>query len=549
MTSLPVFPKRRNLRAVHPCTLRHFGRFNRGICALCLWLVLLSATALIVPCKEAQAASQWILVTILHTNDIHGCVMPKNGLGGLARAATLIKQARSQMPNVIVLDAGDIIHGTPEDYLSQGLASISAMNAARYDAATTGNHEYDFGLDVLEKAISAATFPFLAANVRSVAGDNWNGVVPYVILTVNGVKVGVVGLTTLETISLHWPGSIKDIRVEDPLETAKQVVPAVRELVDVLVVLSHLGAELDRQLASEVPGIDFIVGGHSHTVIDRWEWVSDTLITQTGAYCRALGRIDFIVRKKSDGKAEIWSVNGKNRCWNDLSRRPLGITYPNGPLLSVDDSIKEDDDIRKAYLPFRRWVDRWLSVQVGYAEDDIPGRQSGQEESQSANLIADAVREFANCDVAIIDANSIGSRGLAKGPIRVGQLYDLIGGYTRQHIVVARIRGKELARAIEQGFSRKGGVNIGVSGASIQCRWIDGALRVQSMKIGGAELDAEKYYTLAAQAYVMMDIMNVAQDVAVVSEPRETTREALVNYFRAHRHLAAPERGRISIVQ
>ncbi|MGQ9581872.1 MAG: bifunctional metallophosphatase/5'-nucleotidase, partial [Armatimonadota bacterium] len=363
------------------------------------------------PIYAVTADSQWKLVTILHTNDIHGNILPRSGPGGLARAATLINQVRSQLPNVILLDAGDIIHGTSEDYLSRGIASISVMNAIGFQAATTGNHEYDFGLDVLERVASIAQFPLLAANVRSVRGGDWNGIIRCVVLNIDSICIGILGLTTLETVSLHWPGSIKDIVVEDPIATAKQLVPTLRSSVDVLVVLSHLGFDQDRLLAEEVPGIDFIIGGHSHTVVNNWNWVGDTMITQTGAYCRALGRIDFIVHKRN-GKAEIWSVNGKRRKWNDLPRKPLGLTYPDGPLLGVDESLPIDESICRVYLPFRKRAESYLSRQIGYAQDDIPGRESKLEESLAAYFMADAVREITKSDIAIVDAMALGSRGL-----------------------------------------------------------------------------------------------------------------------------------------
>ncbi|MDH7602785.1 MAG: bifunctional UDP-sugar hydrolase/5'-nucleotidase, partial [Armatimonadota bacterium] len=384
-------------------------------------IVVLTCLTMLLIMGQAGEASQWTLVTVLHTNDIHGNVAPRNDSGGLARAATLVRQIRTVMPNVVLLDAGDIIHGTPEDYLSRGKATISAMNAASYDAAATGNHEYDFGLDALEEVISTATFPFLAANVNATSGENWNGLAPSIVLNAGGIRIGVIGLATLETVSLHWPGSIKDIRVYDPIETAKLLVPKVRESVDVLIILSHLGIDLDRILAREIDGIDFIIGGHSHTAIDQWEWVGNTLIAQTGAYCRALGRIDFIVRKNGT-KAEIWSVNGKTRRWNELPRPPLGLRYPDGPLVAVGNSIEEDRSVLQAYLPFRKNADKYLSQEVGFAQTDIPGRTDSQDESPSANLMADAVREFAQSDVAIVDANAVGARKLTKGPIRVEDL-------------------------------------------------------------------------------------------------------------------------------
>lgn len=486
------------------------------------------------------AASRYVLITILHTNDLHGSVMPRDGVGGLARVAALVRQTRMDMPNVVLLDGGDIIHGTPEDYLSGGLATISAMNAAGYDATATGNHEYDFGLPTLAGAASAAAFPLLAANVRAAPGGQWDRVRPYVVMDVDGVRLGIIGLTTLDTISLHWPNSIKDIVVEDPFAAAKRIMPEVVAQTDVVVVLSHLGAENDLLLAAAVPGIDFIVGGHSHTAITERRWVKDILIAQTGAYARSLGRIDFIVRLGEDG-GKVVSINGKVRDWSRPENAPLGKVYPAGPLIPVDGSVPEDAAVRAAYLPFRRHADDRLAEVLGeLPKEGIPGRRAGQWASPAADLVADAVREFAQAEVALVDANGVGERGLPGGRVTLKDVFDLIGGYTRQHIVVARFRGRDLIAAINAGFAKRQAVNLAISGAAAEVEVIGRIPRVTAMTIGEMPLEPEREYVVAAQAYVMMDMMETAPSAVVVSEFAETTREALARYLKGRSKTAVP---------
>jgi len=490
------------------------------------------------------AAARWVPITILHTNDLHGAVMPRDGNGGLVRAATLIREIRAEMPNVLLLDGGDIIHGTLEDYLSGHVATVSAMNAAGYDLAATGNHEYDFGLPTLQRVERTASFPFVAANIRSASGGDWDLIGRYKVLNVDGVRVGVVGLATLETISLHWPGAIKDIKVEDPIETAKAIVPEVATQSDVVVVLSHLGVQQDRVLAQQVPGIDFIVGGHSHTAVANWEWLGNTLVAQAAPNGRALGRIDFIVRK-GEGKGEIWSVNGQRRKWNDLPHRPLWRTYPEAPLLPVGSNLPEDAAVRRAYLPYRVAADARLRQVVGRAAANIPGRALGADESPAGDLVADAVRSRAKSDIGVIDANGLGDRGLPAGPVTTTQISDLIGGYTRQEIVVIRVTGSEIIAAFNAGFARKKAINIAISGAAIECEMADGAPRVESLMVGGKPVDPDGSYTVAAQAYVIMSMMESAPGASVVAELGTTTREALADYFRTRRTVHPPEPGRI----
>jgi len=492
----------------------------------------------------SAADSRWELITILHTNDTHGAVMPRNGTGGLAREATLIRQIRAEMPNVILLDGGDIIHGTPEDYLVGQTATISAMNAVGYNLAVPGNHEYDFGLPTLDSVTKTAAFPFVAANVRSASGGDANGMKRYVVLQASGVRIGVLGLTTLDTITLHWPAAIKDIKIEDPYQTAKALLPEVTAQSDVVVVLSHLGAAEDRKLATEVPGIDFIVGGHSHTPIEDWEWIGNTLIAQAAPYAGALGRIDFIV-KKSEARGQVWSVNGKGQKWNDLAQRPLSKTYPDTPLLQVGSDVAEDEAVREAYMPYRAAADARLAEVIGQAPAAIPGRSIGADESSAANLVADAVKAFGKSDLAVIDMNGIGNRGLAAGPVTVGNVFDLIGGYTRQHIVVGQILGRDIITALNAGFARKKVINIAISGATVEYEPAQGVPRVARLLIGGEVVDPDRQYSVGAQAYVMMDAMEALLNVQILAEPAETTREALVSYIKTCGTIAAPNCDRI----
>jgi 2',3'-cyclic-nucleotide 2'-phosphodiesterase (5'-nucleotidase family) len=498
---------------------------------------------------QCYAAARYTLVTILHTNDLHGRVMSDDdGTGGLARISTLIRQIRSDMPYMLLLDAGDIIHGTIEEYLYGGLPIISAMNAIGYQAAVTGNHEYDFGLPTLRRACSTAHFPFLAANVQSKTGGQWDKVSPYTIFDYDGIKVAVLGLTTLQTVSLHWPNSIKDISVENPFEVAKKLVPRLRDQADVIVILSHLGIDEDEMLAANVSGIDFIIGGHSHTMLDHWHWVGNTLITQAGSMGRVLGRIDFIVRK-DDSSSRIESVNGKYGSWNHLRQRPLGKEYPGQPLIVVDKNTPQDTAVVQAYLPYKSETDRQLSTVIAYAESPISGTLNKEnntpQESLAGNLVADAVRSFANSDVAMIDLNSVSVDGLPAGQITVRSAFDMIKGFTRQEIVVTAMTGADIKSALLSRLSKFPVFNLSLSGIVLEYSTHDGALQIDRLTIADQSFDPLCSYTVAAQAYVMMDLMTAAPEARVIAEPRGTTREALVDYFKSRKVLQTPGINRI----
>lgn len=491
----------------------------------------------------AAADPAYVLITILHTNDMHGSVAPREGTGGLARASTLIRQIRAEMPNVMLLDAGDIIHGQPEEYISGGLAIIRSMNAAGFEAATAGNHEFDFGLPVTQKVMRQAEFPFLAANVRAAGGGQWDRLQPYIIREVSGIRVAVFGITTMETVTLHWPNSIRDITVSDPIETARALVPELRKQADVIVALSHMGVTFDHQLARDVPGIDFIIGGHTHTTISDWTWLDDTMITQTGAYARNLGRIDFIVRKDESG-ARITSVNGKHTLWNRLQNRPLDRQFPEAPLIPLSAEVAEDPEVLKVYQPFRDRVSALEREKIGVATADVLPAAAGQE-SAAANLVADAVRAAGGSDLAIIDANSVKGR-LAAGPVTAGQAAALIGGYTRQHLVTAKLTGADIIKGLNARFARKNLITSALSGGSIVAGTEGPAPVIRQMTVGGQPLDPRSAYTVTAQAYVMMEMMETAPDAEITWETWDTTREAIISYIKARKTVSPPATDRIT---
>ena len=203
-----------------------------------------------------------VLITLLHTADLHGQVYypgDSEGLGrkphGLTRVGTLVEEIRDELPHVLLLDSGDTIHGTPEDWHFGGMGIIEGMNALGYDAMAVGNHEFDFGPEVLQRALRESSFPWLTANVlQRGAEELMEGAKPYLIREFEGVRVAVFGLTTLGTVDIQWPGTIADVEFAVPIEISRKWVSRLREEkeADLVVALSHLGARSDRRLAAAV---------------------------------------------------------------------------------------------------------------------------------------------------------------------------------------------------------------------------------------------------------------------------------------------------------
>ncbi|MCS7028507.1 MAG: metallophosphatase [Bacteroidia bacterium] len=259
------------------------------------------------------AKSKPIRITILHTNDVHSRIEPfpmdgskVQGLGGFARRATLIKQIRATNPNVLLLDAGDIVQGTPYFNFYGGEVEIKLMNKLGYDACTIGNHDFDGGIEGLAKMIKLANFPFVCANYDFRNNIIQGKVSPYKVFVKQGVRIGVFG------IGIQLDGLVADKMHANtiylnPVEKANQTAKILREKekCSLVICLSHLGhyprvdAETcDPYLAKNTSGIDLIIGAHTHTFMDKpavYKNAKDeeVLVFQVGWAGINLGRVDF----------------------------------------------------------------------------------------------------------------------------------------------------------------------------------------------------------------------------------------------------------------
>lgn len=499
--------------------------------------LLVHAGTALMPLPRMQSHHSTVL-TLLHTNDLHGHAYLPGKAQGLVRLATLIRRVRAEMPNVVLLDAGDIIHGTPEEKTFNGRPLLTAMNALYYDAATAGNHEFDFGQEVTRGAIDLARFPVLSANVvEDPTGKPWGGLKPYTVLERGGVRIGVFGLTTPTTVQLQWPRTLAGIRFTDPLEAASRLVTHLRtvEKADVVVFLSHLGYPADRLMAEQTEGIDVILGGHTHTVLSEQVWVKGTLIQQTGALGKALGRVDLVVRRGSATEpGRVMGINGQdNRWWGKANvPAPLEKSYPVRPLIYLEETNPDDPEILRVYRPFSDPMREKLDEVLTTAQEALPAREAVRRETAVGNLVADAVRAQTGAQVSLAASSLIDPEGLAAGPVRVRDLYRLLGSYTRQHLVTVRVTGALLAEMLSRTGADPERLPLHLSGV----RFTPGGV----ITVGGKAVENDARYTIGAAAHLIQDFLYGKPGVEVMADGTSaaTVRDSLISYLRGHAPLA-----------
>jgi len=394
-------------------------------------MVLTSAVAaasepLVVPGKPT-------FITILHTNDFHG------RLDQSARIATLVKGIRESAPGIVLLlDAGDAIHGTVLSNLFYGEPVIEVMNAMGYDAMEIGNHEFNYGQEVLAERRDQAYFPLLAANIVVTAtGETPPFCEPYITKVVEGKRVAIFGLITPDTPIVTHPKNVIGLTFLDPIETAAKLVPKLRPNADLIIALTHIGYDMDRQLAEEVGGIHVIVGGHSHTKIEVPERVGNeggnAIIVQAWENGKVLGRLDLEMR----GKA---------------------IVRFSGGLIPVTADVLEDPDVKAIIGPYAVKLEEMMAEVVGSTSVPLEGSRPliRSQETNLGNLVADMMRWAAGPDVQIALMNGGGIRWhrlFPAGPITRGNVYELLP--FANTLVMMDLTGAQIKQALENGVSQR----------------------------------------------------------------------------------------------
>ena len=255
-------------------------------------------------------------LVVLHTNDTHSTIFPVNsnidnqeiaGRGGFLRRVNMVKEQRQQHPDLLLFDSGDFSQGSGYYTLFKGEVEVGLMNQMGYDAATIGNHEFDFGLDNMARIFRMAKFPIVCSNYDCTGTVIQDLVKPYITLVRNGVKIGVFALSP-ELKGLVFDGNCEGITYLDPAETAQKYIHILRkqEKCDIVICISHLGWEVsdytDEMFLKKVEGCDLVLGGHTHTYMKELGYAPDKTgkripVDQNGKHGAFVGKLVLDLEK------------------------------------------------------------------------------------------------------------------------------------------------------------------------------------------------------------------------------------------------------------
>ncbi|MEW6234892.1 MAG: bifunctional UDP-sugar hydrolase/5'-nucleotidase [Candidatus Omnitrophota bacterium] len=240
-----------------------------------------------------------IPLTILHTNDFHSYLLPdKEGKGGADVIAAYLRQERSKPQNLLILNAGDMVSGTAVSAMYKGEPIFHVLNRWSLDAAVFGNHEFDYGILAIQRFRDIAHFPLICANAFTMAENGQMRLLADAeceIFDRGGLRIAIIGVAPEWTVAMTTKDASQDVRFVDSIAALKRLVPQFKGKVDLLVALTHVGVGHDRKIANEIPAIDLIIGGHSHTVLEKEERVNGVPIVQAGSKGLYIGRVELTV--------------------------------------------------------------------------------------------------------------------------------------------------------------------------------------------------------------------------------------------------------------
>lgn len=481
-------------------------------------------------------------LTLLHSNDMHGDFFAEKVddklTGGVSMLSGYLTKCRNVDPNVVYVISGDMFRGSVLDSEFRGLSTIEIINHLAPDVVTLGNHETDYGVAHLLFLEKMATFPIINANLY-IKSNNTRLFEPHYVMNIDGMKILFIGILTEEVIAQTKGESFigSYIGIEDAaIEVGKICNAYNNNDIDLTVLLTHIGFEEDQKLANLLDpswGVDIIIGGHSHTFLDKPAEVNNIIITQAGTGTDQIGRFDIV-------------VDTTNNCISSYKWKPVTICEDTCPrdsrIRSLINSIKEKTDLKYARVVANfdyecTHPDRWMQTELG-------------------GVFADAMKDYLNVDIFLMGSGSI--RKTKMGPVVTFQDFTECYPYDGKSYGI-KVTGAQLKKMLlyiyrDEAWSGNHTEFYQLS-RGMRVKYSKSQHKLLECKLDGEDIDDNKTYTVGIQEFhfnSIKDFMGISLDeVRQNGEPRILTTsdvQTLLEYFEDNKHLGFDVDDRLEVV-
>lgn len=502
-----------------------------------IFTLVLAALSCFCTSVMGQQSADAPVVTIIHTNDTHSQIdLSKNRrgqmTGGVVKRAAMLEYFRENVDkDLLYFDCGDMVQGSPYFNIFKGELEILCMNQQKLIASTLGNHEFDNGLEELNKILSKADFPLICCNYHCEGTPIESRIVPHMMLQNHDVKIGVTG-ASVNPEGLIFAKYWKGITFENPIEAVNREAALLRkEGCDLVIVLSHLGyqaapapgrtAIFDADLAKASSDIDIILGGHSHTNIERGVYVDNqqgkrVLITQTGGKGAPMGFVQVTMKRGSDYADCRYSVD------SIVCKKLHEVDY---------DLTGRGQLMEECIAPYRDQLSAQMNERICYAPVTLT---RGVTQSLLGNFTSDAYRKVGEkltgrkIDISIMNNGGLRS-DLAAGDVTIGTMFGIFP--FENSIVVLDLKGSDLEQLIQSNAGRKLDC---WSGTQITLQMDGDRCIASKILVDGQPIDPERLYTICTIDYLAegnsgMSALTRAENITMTGI---LIRDAMIDYVR-----------------
>lgn len=441
--------------------------------------------------EELKALKGSNIIDILSFNDFHGNVLESGKNIGAAKLAGVVNQYRNKANNeygVIPVSAGDLYQGTAISNLTIGKPVSVMLKDMGLEASAIGNHEFDWGIDNVNAWSKEGGFPFLAANiVKKGTEENVSYAQPYKVVERNGVKIGLIGISTPETATSTLSENVKDVDFLDPVKTVTKYNKILRETekVDAVVVIAHAGAYQDSNTKvitgeaadiARVEGVDAVAAGHNHAVVSGK--VDGVPVVEAGYNGRGLAKLRFTF----DGNNKLLNVEPSVEVFQ-----------------GIEDTIPVDEDVLNGVNNIKESLNGILGEKVTSLKERLSHDNRNSEVTPLGVTVAETIRNTVGTQIAVINGGGI-RRSLEKGDVTVGDMYEILP--FDNTIVTLEVKGSDLYKIIEHGINTDGFGWGQYAGIKAWYNPEDG--KVSSIRLNdGTKIDMDKYYSVAINDFML----------------------------------------------